>query len=103
MSASYQMSLPSIVLTPLLLRAILCIAYLLTRLPLADLFFIASVEKSYSKLVFLSLALARSITLTVSASPLWFALNHSMREPGVPLVMSYSLSLVTEVTANLFA
>ena len=75
-------------------------AFLLTRLPRAVLLLTARVEKSYSKLVFLSFGLGRSATRTVSASPLWLAVNQTICEPASPVVMSYSLSRVMEVTAK---
>ena len=103
MSESNQMSLPSMVLTPLLLRVIFWITFFVTRLPLALLLFIASSEKSYSSEVFLSFGLGLSCTRTVSASPLWLALNHIILDPSSPVVMSYSLSRVTEVTAKRLA
>ena len=102
-SVSYQISLPAIVDTPRLLRLMLRMAFLETRLPRAALPLMASVAKSYSKLVFLSLALGRRFTFTVSASPLWLAEKYSMRLPGVPRVMSYSLSRVTLVTGKRLA
>ena len=91
------------VLMPLLLSCMLWIGVLLTRLPLEALPLMASWEKSYSQTSLLSFRRGLRRILTVSASPLWLTVNQSMAEPGVPIVMSYSLSLVTEVTAKRLA
>ena len=64
---------------------------------------IARVEKSYSSWDFLMPFFGRRETFTVSASPLWFTLNHRILEPSAPVVMSYSLSRVMEVMAKRLA
>ena len=88
MSESYHISLPEIVETPLLLRVMRWMGFLDTRLPLEVFPLMARVEKSYSEVTFLSLVRGRKNIFTVSASPLWLALNQSRDDPGVPLVMS---------------
>jgi len=88
--------------TPFSFSSILAILYFVTRFPLAPLPLMANSEKSISNFSFLTLAFGRSFTNTVSASPLGLAENQSTLELVEPLVKSYSLSLVIEVTSNLF-
>ena len=102
-SASYQISLPLMVDTPLFLRVILWMAFLVTRLPRLLRPLMARVEKSYSIELFFSIGFGRKVTLTLSASPLWFTVIHIIWLPGLPWVISYSLSRVTEVILNRLA
>ena len=53
-------------------------------LPIAPLPLIASCAKSYSKISFLSFGRGFRNTLTVSASPLGFAVNQSIELPSFP-------------------
>ena len=61
----------------------------------------AILAKLNSNISFLSFAFGLRNTLSISASAFELAENQVITEPGVPLVRSYHLSLVTLVTANL--
>ena len=75
-------------------------AYLVTRLPLLARPFIKMSAKSISHLSFLILPTCLKNTEMTSASPLGFAEKYQTLLDLFPLVKSYSLSLVMEVTAK---
>ncbi len=70
-------------------------------LPIEPLPFMASEEKSKSKISFFSFGRGLWKILRTSASPFGFAVNQSNELPSFPCVRSYSLSRVIPVTANL--
>ena len=76
--------------------------YLVTKFPFETRPLMSISAKSMSHFNFLILPACRSNMVTTSASPLGLAEKYQTTDPLFPLVKSYSLSLVTPVTANRF-
>ncbi len=87
---------------PFSFNSILLMENFVTVLPRLPLPLIARSAKSISHFSFFVLPTALKLMVTTSASPFGFAVKYSTFEFLYPVVRSYSLSLVIEVTENLF-
>ena len=99
---SNQILRASRVLSPFSFSSIRLIGNLVTIFPFEALPLTAISEKSRSILSFFSFASCRNETNTFSASPLGLAVKYNNFDAGLPIVSSYSRSLVMLCTLNRF-